>query len=126
MEERILCKCGCGCKVSLRRMRAGRLFLNQKHAAKWRGEQRKGKKMKAYNFIKKPGRPAGVTGDISSRSVDYALGPRYCANYNDEDIRCVMCYEQNLRYDAYGEEKTCFEKPKRLNRSKRVVKKENT
>lgn len=62
------------------------MFINRKHAAHYHGLLRKGTKLGPYNTNK--------NGD---RDVDYSLGNKYCKNYNDEDIKCVVCYEQNLK-----------------------------
>jgi hypothetical protein len=84
-EEMILCACGCGKKVPNNKERRGGRFYNCKHAAKWRADQRRGKKLGPYRKVRQ---------DAGSRDVDYNLGPKYCKKYNNDDIKCVMCYEQ--------------------------------
>lgn len=32
--------------------------------------------------------------------ISYAKGKNYCKKYNDDDIKCVVCYEQNQRKEC--------------------------
>jgi len=87
----VYCKCGCGLKLSGRKIKNGRIFYNKKHSAIYHGKLRKGTKLGPYKNIK------------ADRDVDYSMGSMYCKKYNDDDINCVMCYEQYL-------DKECREK----------------
>lgn len=85
----VYCKCGCGLRLSNQKVKRGSIFYNKKHSAAYHGRLRKGTKLGPYRNVK---------GD---KDVDYSLGTRYCKNYNNDDIKCVVCYEQNLRRGCF-------------------------
>ncbi|MBQ2174814.1 MAG: hypothetical protein II453_07095 [Alphaproteobacteria bacterium] len=84
-EKEMKCACGCGKDLPKNKEERGGRFYNRKHAAKWRADQRRGTKLGPYRKVRQ---------DAESRDVDYNLGPKYCKKYNNDDIKCVMCYEQ--------------------------------
>lgn len=83
----VLCACGCGRELSKTKLKRKQRFINRKHAAKWHGMQRKGTKLGPYKKTLQ---------NADSREVDYSLGCKYCKKYNNNDIKCVVCYEQYL------------------------------
>ena len=92
----VLCACGCGKEIANKKAKRGGRFFNQKHAARWRGMMRKGTHLGPYR---------NVSGD---RSVDYSKGKEYCKDYDNEDIICVMCYENN-RYEHCAKQRRNYE-----------------
>jgi len=86
----IYCKCGCGKRIGHQKAKKGRVFLNKKHSAIYRERNKKQKKEATDSFWK--------------RKINYNLGTDYCKKYNNDDIKCVVCYEQELKNT-----KGCFE-----------------
>lgn len=79
--------------MSNKKIKQGNICINHFHAAIYRNKVRKGKKMLPYNREKQ---------EVFERDVDYTLGKKYCKSYNNDNIKCVMCLEQNLKFS-----KTC-------------------
>ena len=84
----MLCACGCGKELSNQKVKRGQRFLNKKHSAKYHGQLRKGTKLGPYKNVD------------CDREVDYSLGTKYCKKYDNNDIKCVMCYENCQKDDG--------------------------
>lgn len=102
MENRIYCACGCGKLVPVLKQRRGGICKNRRHAAVYRNKQRKLLAHKSNNR-KKQDKFAGYCGQKS------------CLNYDDNDIQCVMCFE-----NEWYVKKPCRVKPKRRKRNTNV------
>lgn len=83
----IYCKCGCGKLLSADVLARGGMFVNRKHLAKYR----KGRKLGPYKRLKQK---------VFEGDIDYSLGKKHCKKYNNDDIKCVMCLEQNLQREC--------------------------
>lgn len=75
----VYCRCGCGRELTPYQIRKKGKYATKACEARWR--RRNSDKYKLY------ARP--------NSKYSY-LGEQECLNYNDEDIKCVMCYEQEL------------------------------
>lgn len=93
----VLCACGCGKKLSNRAIRSKSKFINRNHYAKYR------EKMRAENGYYKRLKPKS---NPSDRKILYELGDKFCKDYDNDNIKCVMCIENNL------------EKPEKCNKEK--------
>lgn len=78
----VLCRCGCGKALTPYQIRKKGKYASKACEARWR--RYNSEKYKLY------ARP--------NSKYSY-LGERECTNYNDENIKCVMCYEQELYHD---------------------------
>ena len=109
-EDDLLCKCGCGKRVSNKKRKAGGLYYNILHANRHKGILMTGVKRAPYKKKKKKYLSQMIDSlkmDINDRF--YYDGKSKCLNYNDEDIKCVMCFEN----ETYAKQK-CRVKPKRI------------
>lgn len=83
--KEVYCKCGCGKRIGHQKAKKGRVFLNKKHSALFREMQ------------KRQDKPSKIKKEVKRIKIDYKYGTNYCKKYNDDDIKCVMCYEQDLK-----------------------------
>lgn len=109
-EDDLLCACGCGLRVSNKKRKKGGIYYNIVHANRHKGVLSMGKKKGPYKKKKKvyPSQDVyELKMDINDRV--YYNGKSKCFNYNDDDIKCVMCFE-NEEYVN----KSCRCKPKKI------------
>ena len=81
------CRCGCGNEIPRRKLLRGALFVNRAHFMKWRSKQ-------IELGIYSPAKPRRDSDDYGF--IDYSKGVEYCKDYNNDDIKCVVCFEQHL------------------------------
>ena len=79
------CKCGCGRRIPHYKVRRGQVFYNCFCSNNFNSKKNKKYKQKTNTDF-------------------YKGGKKYCKNYNDDLLRCVICYE---RRDLDGMEKDC-------------------
>lgn len=100
-EDDLLCKCGCGKRVSNKRRKEGGVYYNLLHANRHKGLLAMGKargpyKKKKKEVVKTPKfesqKVYNLKMDINDRY--YYDGCAVCKAYNDNDIKCVMCFEK--------------------------------
>ena len=90
---KVYCKCGCGKVMPNSKLKLGCVFYSRRHYGVYRTKiSLQGKEYKAVKKNKQ------------ERHINYSLGKGYCKKYNNENIKCVVCYEQDLKCD-----KGCFE-----------------
>lgn len=108
-DDILLCKCGCGKPVSNKKRKQGCVYLNIQHSNKHKGLLATGVKRKPYKKRQKyPSQDVyNLKMDINDRY--FYNGKSKCLNYNDDDIKCVMCFEN----DKYNKQ-ICRIKPKRI------------
>lgn len=75
----VFCKCGCGKPLTAYQIRKHGKYASRACQARYR--RNNPDKYKLY---------------ANSNSKYSYVGEKKCLNYNDEDIKCVMCYEQDL------------------------------
>lgn len=78
----VYCRCGCGRELTPFQIKKKGKYASKACEARWR--RYNSDKYKLY------ARP--------NSKYSY-LGEKECLNYNDDDIKCVMCYEQELYFD---------------------------
>ncbi len=83
------CACGCGKEISNQKAKKGGKFLNRKHSAAYMAKMRKGKKLGPYRKRKE-------ISSIDDKHIDYTHGPVFCSSYDNDNIKCVMCFENNI------------------------------
>ena len=105
-EDDLLCACGCGLRVSNKKRKKGCIYYNIVHANRHKGLLSIGKKKGHYNKKKTylSQQVYELKMDINDRY--YYDGKSKCLNYNDDDIKCVMCFEEELYM-----KKSCRVKP---------------
>lgn len=92
MEERFCKKCGK--LIDPKKYKDKPIFCSIKCANQWKAVNvMKGKKYKKRSEVEKP-----FNGDY------YKRGKEYCKNYDDNDLKCVVCYEKR---DLDNQEKEC-------------------
>lgn len=69
----VYCKCGCGRRISHYKAKKGQIFYNRICSNNYNLKNRVYKKNVNKDF--------------------YKWGKKYCKNYNDEKLKCVICYE---------------------------------
>lgn len=82
MEERFCKKCGK--KIARRKLRWQPIFCSIKCANQW----------KAVNVIKGKKYKKRKEKELPINTDYYKRANGYCKNYNDNDIKCVVCYER--------------------------------
>lgn len=92
----IYCKCGCGKELSNKKKKKGNLFFNVIHANRYHNALRKGKKIGPYKK-----KTTYISRIIDTPKMDindrfYYNGSSKCVGYNDNNIECVMCFEENM------------------------------
>ena len=110
-EDDLLCACGCGLRVSNKKRKQGGIYYNIVHANRHKGLLSIGKKKGHYK--KKKIYPSQQVYELKMDINDryYYDGKSKCLNYNDDDIKCVMCFEEELYM-----KKSCRVKPPRKRR----------
>ena len=81
-KSTVYCKCGCGKKLTPYQIRKKGKYASKACEAKWKRWHNSEK----YKLYARP-----------NSKYSY-LGEKECLNYNDSDLKCVMCYEQELFY----------------------------
>ena len=112
-EDDLLCACGCGLRVSNKKRKQGGIYYNIVHANRHKGILMTGVKRAPYKKKKKKYLSQMIDSlkmDINDRF--YYDGKSKCLNYNDDDIKCVMCFEEELYI-----KKSCRVKPPRKRRN---------
>lgn len=89
-EKVIRCKCGCGRRMPFKKLKEGIVFYNE-NCEQWYNKIGKnlGKKRRQYRY---PSRYISKPKDTVEDRYSYN-GNKYCKNYQDDNICCVMCYE---------------------------------
>ena len=78
-KNMVYCRCGCGKQLTLYQIKKHSKYASKACEARWRRYN-----SDKYNVNARP-----------NSKYSY-LGERECLDYNDSDIKCVMCYEQEL------------------------------
>ena len=111
-----LCACGCGKKIPKRRERYSKYIKGHYYKMKKTKEmtplmllkkkkhnlfKNKVFKHKYFILISLEREIAKITGhrktvDYSDDILDYSKGTNFCKKYNNDDIKCVMCFENNI------------------------------
>lgn len=89
----VYCKCGCGRKLTKRQKQVGGVYASMKCANRKQAKERTGKKRGPYNKKKEKGATRRYI--YEKDGVSYR-GTDVCLNFNNENITCVICYEQGL------------------------------
>ena len=106
-EDDLLCACGCGLRVSNKKRKQGGIYYNIVHANRHKALLSIGKKKGPYK--KKKTYPSQQVYELKMDVNDryFYDGKSKCLNYNDNDINCVMCFE-----NAECKFRNCFKEPK--------------
>jgi len=100
-DKIVYCKCGCGKILSNKKLKQGGIFYNHTCANRFNSRKR------CENNHKKEHQKA-LRMDINDRF--FYNGKSKCANYDDNNIKCVMCFEK----EEYLK-KDCRVKPRSIN-----------
>ena len=93
LDDVVFCKCGCGKELTLQQKKWGCVFASNKCSNRIKGDARVGVKRGKYTHYADNNQGRKLL--YEKNGISYQ-GKTVCLNYDDDDLQCVICYEQSL------------------------------